>query len=151
MTPIERAFESWHRATQANPLTKDGEGEYGNAFTNARWEAWQAALAALRAQPAPIPYSGADENPPVFGRCWKLARDGFGLERDDMNGNYVHIDDALSVLHAAQPDHRELVKDAVRYRWLRTWEIDSYLATGKLEQLDAEIDRAMAADALEGK
>jgi hypothetical protein len=59
------------------------------------------------AQPAqePIPYSGADESPPVFGRRWKLAIDGFGLQRDDVNGNYVHIDDALSVLHqsSAQP------------------------------------------------
>ena len=49
---------------------------------------------------APIPYSGADENPPVFARRWKLARDGYGLQRDD-DGNYVHIDDALSVIHAA--------------------------------------------------
>lgn len=49
----------------------------------------------------PIPYSGADETPPVFGRRWKLARDGFGLERDDEIGNYVDIDDALSVLHSA--------------------------------------------------
>ena len=47
-----------------------------------------------------IPHSGADESPPVFARRWSLARDGFGLERDD-EGNYVHIDDALSVLHAA--------------------------------------------------
>jgi len=58
-------------------------------------------------QPAqePIPYSGADESPPVFGRRWKLATDGFGLQRDDVDGNYVHIDDAISVLHqsAAQP------------------------------------------------
>lgn len=46
-----------------------------------------------------IPHSGADESPPVFGRRWKLAQDGFGLQRDDANGNYVHIDDALSVLH----------------------------------------------------
>ena len=43
-------------------------------------------------------YSGAGEDPPVFGRRWKLAVDGFGLQRDD-NGPYVHIDDALSVLH----------------------------------------------------
>ena len=49
----------------------------------------------------PIPYSGADETPPVFGRRWKLARDGFGLQRDDAEGNYVHIDDALSVMHQA--------------------------------------------------
>jgi len=50
---------------------------------------------------APILYSGAEESPPVFGRRWKLAIDGFGLQRDDENGNYVHIDDALSVLHQA--------------------------------------------------
>ena len=47
-----------------------------------------------------IPNSGAEESAPVFARRWKLADDGFGLQRDD-SGNYVHIDDALSVLHAA--------------------------------------------------
>lgn len=52
--------------------------------------------------PLPVPFSGADEHPPVFGRRWKLATDGFGLQRDDMSGNYVHIDDALSVLHQWQ-------------------------------------------------
>lgn len=52
---------------------------------------------------AAVPFSGADENPPVFGRRWKLADDGFGLQRDDLNGRYVDIDDALSVLHAARP------------------------------------------------
>lgn len=57
----------------------------------------------------PVHYSGAGETPPVFGRRWKLAADGFGLQRDDADGQYVHIDDALSVLHqwqaapAAQP------------------------------------------------
>lgn len=69
------------------------------------------AIAALEAEiaqevePAVIPFSGADETPPVFARRWRLADDGFGLQRDD-NGNYVQIDDALSVLHAtyiAQP------------------------------------------------
>ena len=50
----------------------------------------------------PIPFSGADESPPVFARRWKLARDGFGVQRDDADGCYVHIDDALSVLHATQ-------------------------------------------------
>lgn len=63
------------------------------------------AISDQTAQPSqPIPYSGADETPPVFARRWRLADDGFGLQRDD-NGTYVHIDDALSVLHAtlAQP------------------------------------------------
>jgi hypothetical protein len=34
--------------------------------------------------------------------------------------------------------------DAKRYRWLRQYTVDSYLARGKLEALDAEIDAAMA-------
>lgn len=59
---------------------------------------------------AAVPYSGADENPPVFGRRWGLARDGFGLQRDDMNGNYVDIVDAISVLHQSQP---RIVESAV--------------------------------------
>jgi len=48
----------------------------------------------------PVPFSGADENPPVFGRRWKPAADGFGVQRDDLNGRYVDIEDALSVMHA---------------------------------------------------
>ena len=48
----------------------------------------------------PIPQSGADEVPPIFGRRWRLARDGFGLQRDDESGNYVQIDDAISTMHA---------------------------------------------------
>jgi len=46
-----------------------------------------------------IAFSGAGESPPIFARRWKLAVDGFGLQRDDSDGNYIHIDDALSVLH----------------------------------------------------
>jgi hypothetical protein len=46
------------------------------------------------------PYNGANEKPPVFGRRWRLAHDGFGLQLDD-NGPYVHIDDAISVLHTS--------------------------------------------------
>ena len=60
-----------------------------------------------QAQGEAIPHSGADENPPVFGRRWKIAADGFGLQRDDLNGRYVDIDDALSVLHSAHPQASE--------------------------------------------
>ena len=45
-------------------------------------------------------YNGADGTPPIFGRRWRLARDGFGLQRDDESGNYVQIDDAVSTMHA---------------------------------------------------
>jgi hypothetical protein len=34
----------------------------------------------------------------TFDRRWRLAKDGFGLQRDDVGGNYVHIDDAIDVL-----------------------------------------------------
>ncbi len=50
-------FEAWHRATQASPLKQDAGGEYGNAFTNARWEAWQAAK---QAQPERAPLTDAE-------------------------------------------------------------------------------------------
>jgi len=46
-------------------------------------------------KPAP-----AHEQPPVFDRRFQLARDGFGLVRDDEDGNYVHIGDAVSVISA---------------------------------------------------
>lgn len=69
-------------------------------------------------------YSGADENPPVFGRRWSLARDGFGLQRDDADGAYVDIDDALSVLHHwqsnARPQPQSEVAGAARVlEWMR--------------------------------
>lgn len=51
-----------------------------------------------------FPYSGADETPPVFGRRWSTHPDGFGFKRNDVDGNYVHIDDALSVLHQWQEE-----------------------------------------------
>lgn len=71
---------------------------------------WAAAAKKSLAQPEqePVPHSGAEESPPVFARRWKLANDGFGLQRDDANGNYVDITDALSVLHQTllqQPEH----------------------------------------------
>jgi hypothetical protein len=63
----------------------------------------------VQAKGEAIPHSGADEKPPVFGRRWKIAADGFGLQRDDLNGRYVDIDDALSVLHSAHPQASEPV------------------------------------------
>lgn len=36
--------------------------------------------------------------PSTFDRRWKLAVDWFDLQRDDQDGSYVHIDDALDVL-----------------------------------------------------
>ena len=46
-------FEVWHCVTQASSLKRDVDGEYVNAFTNARWEAWQAAKQA-RPERAPL-------------------------------------------------------------------------------------------------
>jgi hypothetical protein len=39
----------------------------------------------------------------------------------------------------------EAQKDALRYQWLRRWEVDSYLACGSMDELDAVIDAAIAA------
>ena len=43
---------------------------------------------------------GADLPPLTFDRRWSLARDGFGLERNDESGEYVSHDDAVQVIHA---------------------------------------------------
>jgi len=44
-----------------------------------------------------------------------LARDGFGVQRDDENGNYVDIDDALEVLHRyAAPQAASLCRKSRR-------------------------------------
>ena len=44
----------------------------------------------------------------------------------------------------------ELRKDAERYRWLRTFEVDSYMAFGSGAKLDAAIDAAMRAEQFPG-
>ena len=65
-------------------------------------ERTQLAIEALHAALAqPIPHIWADETPPAFARRWRLADDGFGMQRDDA-GRYVDIDAALSVLHASK-------------------------------------------------
>ena len=69
-------------------------------------------LAAQTVRPAspgatpPATAQAPQAEPVVFARRWKIAADGFGLQRDDEGGPYVHIDDALDVLHAslAKPD-----------------------------------------------
>jgi hypothetical protein len=61
-------------------------------------------------------------------------------------------EDALSTpidLSAIARHDEEIVgpwkKDAERYRWLRTFNVDSYLANGDYEKLDQEIDSAIDA------
>ena len=50
---------------------------------------------------APLPAAPAPTEQATFDRRWSLARDGFGLVRDDAEGNYVAHDDAVAVIHAA--------------------------------------------------
>jgi hypothetical protein len=71
----------------------------------------------------PIPFSGADEKPPVFGRRWRIAKDGFGLQLDN-DGPYVEINDALSVLHAAL---EQQAKPDVEYYGLEPWEVPQHI------------------------
>lgn len=49
------------------------------------------------ARPQPV----TEQREITFDRRWSLARDGFGLERNDETGEYVAHDDAIAVLHAA--------------------------------------------------
>jgi hypothetical protein len=85
------------------------------------------------------PYNGANEKPPVFGRRWRLAHDGFGLQLDD-DGPYVHIADAISVLHTSleQPEQEPvplgLHPDTVRL---------AYLYNGTQTSSDALVDAEM--------
>jgi hypothetical protein len=69
-----------------NGMTSDQINDVLNEFD----KAFDAALAHPKAQ-----------EPPVFERRWSIAKDGFGLQRDDENGNYVYIDDAIDLLAAA--------------------------------------------------
>lgn len=92
-------------ASVSHPKTETAPPAEGGAITSE--SAANAVSAEPQAKGEAIPHSGADENPPVFGRRWKIAADGFGLQRDDLNGRYVDIDNALSVLHAAHPQATE--------------------------------------------
>jgi hypothetical protein len=58
----------------------------------------------------------------------------------DYLAGFNHLTEVTVTLRA----HIEgLEADAARYRWLRQYDVDSYLANGKLERLDAAIDAAM--------
>ena len=46
----------------------------------------------------------------------------------------------MSKTARTEDDLESVFRDAARYRWLRAYEIDSYLACGSLEKLDADID-----------
>ena len=53
----------------------------------------------------------------------------------------------LPTVTAAQADEfQAIARDAARYRWLRNYRVDSYLAGGSHEQLDAEVDAGMKAE-----
>lgn len=64
----------------------------------------------INEQPAPSnqPQLGGIQAVALFERRWALASDGFGLQRDDNNGNYIHIDDAIETLH------KSLIADEIK-------------------------------------
>jgi hypothetical protein len=64
---------------------------------SAHYVACRDAVLALRA----VPQGGQSPATATFDRRLSLARDGFGLERNDVSGEYVTVDDAVAVLHAA--------------------------------------------------
>jgi hypothetical protein len=39
------------------------------------------------------------EKMPAFDERYKIAEDNFGIKADNENGNYIHIDHAMDVLH----------------------------------------------------
>jgi hypothetical protein len=53
------------------------------------------------------------------------------------------MDSLAGAIHEQGKELSDLRKDAERYRFLRKYWVDSYLACGKEERLDAEIDEAM--------
>lgn len=97
-------FDSKRQAAMDKTMTRPVESDYTSqvAYTRAL-EAYCDTLA----QP---------EQKPLPKRRWKLAPDGFGLQRDDVIGNYVHIDDCLSVLHTTPPKRQpQPVQEPVAY------------------------------------
>lgn len=90
------AFEQWRTGGDYEPEKYDN-GDYVDDRTHYAWCAYQNAWN-RRATPQTTPPGEVVALPVVFNRRWSLARDGFGLDRDDANGNYVHIDDAVHLL-----------------------------------------------------
>lgn len=69
----------------------------GNTLNDTKHEAEQQYFDTLRAA---LAASQQAAEPLTFDRRWSLARDGFGLERNDESGEYVSHDDAVQVIHA---------------------------------------------------
>ncbi|HEY8878265.1 MAG TPA: hypothetical protein VIN03_11915 [Roseateles sp.] len=72
---------------------------------------------------------------------WNCERCGHAEDTKTMDVAYM----LRRYLASGSSELESLRKDAERYRWLRTWKVDSYLACGSDKKLDAEIDAAMQA------
>ncbi len=81
-----------------------------------------------------------DELPPLPDAAFTYERHPGGIHEPERVGAYT-ADQMRAYAAAAVAQYKN---DAERYRWLRTFEVDSYLACGKEEKLDAEIDLAMS-------
>jgi hypothetical protein len=57
-----------------------------------------------------------DESALFLPRRWKLSDDGFGVQRDDKDGNYVYASDALEVIERIVAERDAAEKDAERLR-----------------------------------
>lgn len=92
--------------------------------------------ACYRLRCAILSLRAADREVPVYEDLIQRLRDA-GANRVVVGHTKRSLcDEAADALEAMQADAR-------RYRWLRTFQVDSYLATGSLEALDADIDAAM--------
>jgi hypothetical protein len=164
MTPQQKALQDCIEALNLPipPAITGTEAEWENWYDKRKDAITQAKQALdqsvdankmVQAQGEAIPHSGADENPPLFGRRWKIAADGFGLQRDDLNGRYVDIDDALSVLHATHPQASEPALDESQVEDLARSAFESALAFGidykSYERLAKGVWKAMLAAAPE--
>ncbi len=69
------------------------------------------------------------------------------MVRGDDHGRFVKYADHAAEIARLRAEADALRVDAERYRWLREYDVDSYLAGGKCESLDSSIDAAMGADA----
>lgn len=74
----------------------------------------------------------------VVQKDLQKAADMAGLEMEFLE----LIADHEQAVSALREEIERLRVDAERYRWLRQFKVDSYLAGGSGEKLDAEIDGA---------
>ena len=136
---IREDFEKWAAGFGLDCLRLEGEDEYLIVETRYAWSGWQAATAQRDAEIAQL----RAERGLLDSVLAQVRR-----ERDEL---LESLESSHKLARELRAERDALLKDAERYRWLRQFRVDSYMASGSLADLDAAIDAAMTSSSKGGK